>query len=444
VWGAIVIKRFLNSESTRHAIALGLGTAVGQLAVTIASPIWSHLYLPSDFGKYGLLVSYLTTATAATSLRYDLAIPVARSDQESIRLVLLSLFCAIPVALLAGGLCTWFISFKLLGFGRLPEWSAVYVALSLALTSVYSTLRFWHVRNREFSGISSSLVAQGIGRAMTPIGLAPLKPGWLGLLAGELLGRALGIWKLAIPLVPLVREVVAGSSMRHLGELLRYYRQYPLVFLPSSVLDAASGAVAVPLMVALFGVSTGGEFLLAQQIVMAPAAFIAGSLRDVIHSKLIPCARDNPSELTRHVKRTAIKLFLLAAAIYAPVACLAPFVATPIFGHSWASVGPLVSIMCPAAVVIVAVSPISRAMVFSRVPQLKFAADFVKLFLPVAGLIIGAGVGHNTVRWAVTGYAVMTALSYAWYFRIIMYSIREGNQLPLGAFKPSATAISKT
>ena len=62
----------------------------------------------------------------------------------------------------------------------------------------------------------------------------------------------------------------------------------------------------------------------------------------------------------------------------------------------------------------------------------------------MAGLIIGAMVSHDSVRWAVIGYAVMTALSYAWYFRIIMYSIRENNQLPLGIFKPSATVISKT
>ena len=379
--GHDVVKRYLNSASTRHAIALGLGTALGQ-SWRSRWPARSGrgLYDPADFGRYGLMIAYLTTGTAAISLRYDLAIPLARNDDESIRLVLLSLFCAIPVSLCTGGIFLWFTSRGIFGFGRLPSWSTVFVIVSLTLTSIYSTLRFWHVRNSDFSAISTSLVSQGVGHALTPIGLAPLHLGWLGLIAGELLGRTLGIWKLARPLVPLVREVVASTSMRQLGELLRHYRQYPLVFLPSSVLDAASGAVALPLMVALFGVATGGEFLLAQQIIMAPAAFIAGSLRDVIHSKLIPCARDNPSELTRHVKRTAIKLFLLAAAIYLPVACLAPLAAAPIFGRSWASVGPLVSIMCPAAVVMVTVSTISRAMVFSRVPQIKFAADFVSWF----------------------------------------------------------------
>jgi O-antigen/teichoic acid export membrane protein len=442
VIGHDIVKRYLNSASTRHAIALGMGTALGQLAVTIASPIWSRLYEPADFGRYGLMIAYLTTGTAAVSLRYDLAIPLARNDDESIRLVILSLFCAIPVALCAGGIFFWFTSGGIFGFGRLPAWSAAFVMVSLTLTSIYSTLRFWHVRNSDFSAISTSLVSQGVGRALTPIGLAPLHPGWLGLIAGELLGRTLGIWKLAQPLVPLVRGVAANTSMRHLGELLRHYRQYPLVFLPSSVLDAASGVVALPIMVALFGVATGGEFLLAQQIVMAPAAFIGGSLRDVIHSRLVPCARDNPAALIRIVRETALKLLLLATAIYLPLACLAPILAAQIFGRSWATVGPLVSIMCPAAVVMVAVMPISRAMVFSRVPQIKIAADLVKLILPAGGLIVGAEFKHYSLTSSVIGFTVLTGLSYAWYFRVIMYSIRESNQLPLAAYKPLPTAIS--
>lgn len=388
------------------------------------------------------MVSYLTTATAATSLRYDLAIPVARNDEESIRLVLLSILCSIPVSLLAGAICAWFTSFRLFGFGRLPAWSAAFVVLTLALTSIYSTLRFWHVRNAQFGGISGSLVAQGIGRAITPIGLAPFKPGWLGLLAGELLGRTLGIWKLGKPLIPLVRDVAKNTSMRQLSQLLRHYRQYPLVFLPSSVLDAASSAVALPIIVALFGVATAGEFLLAQQIVMAPAAFIGGSLRDVIHSRLVPCATGNPAALTRIVRQTAIKLLLLGTAIYLPLACLAPIVATRIFGPSWGTVGPLVSIMCPAAVVMVAVMPISRAMVFSRVPQIKFLADIVKLILPAGGLIVGAESNHHSLTWSVIGFTVLTAVSYAWYFRVIMYSIRESNQLQLAILEPQPTTIS--
>ena len=437
----IVIKQLLNRESTRHAITLGLGTVLGHLAVTIASPIWSRLYEPADFGRYGLMISYLSTATAAISLRYDLAIPSARNSEESVRLVVLSLFCAIPVSLLAGGIFVWFTRQGFLGFGRLPSWSTAFVILSLALTSIYSTLRFWHVRNSEFGAISVSLVSQGIGRAITPIALAPLKFGWFGLITGELLGRALGIRKLAKPVLPLVRDIFKSTSMRDFGDLLRQYRQYPLVFLPSSVLDAASAVIALPVVVSLFGVSVGGEFLLAQQIVMAPSALISGTLRDIIHSKLIRHAGDNPADLPKLVKRTALRLFLFSSAIYLPLACLAPVLTSSIFGQSWLRVGAFVATLCPAAIVSVAVSPISRAMVFSRIPHIKFAADFAKLLLPVAGMVICARLSSGSVISGLIGYAVMTAVAYAFYFAIVVFSIRINNQLSNGKSQPRTNEI---
>jgi O-antigen/teichoic acid export membrane protein len=441
VYGA-VFKRYVNSDSTRHALALGLGTALGQLAVTLASPIWSRLYEPAQFGKYGLMVSYLSAATAAISFRYDMAIPLARNPDESIRLVLLALFCAIPMSLLSGGVFFWLTYHGVFGFGRLPPWSAVFVIASIALTSCYSTLRFWHVRNSDFSAIGASMVTQGIGRALTPIALAPFNLGWLGLLGGELLGRTLGIRKLARPLLPLVGRIAKNTSTRHFGRLIRRYRQYPLVFLPSSILDAASGAAPLPVVVALYGVTTGGEFLLAQQIVIAPAAFICGSLRDVIHSRLIRCAQGDPAELSKFLGRTALRLFLLASAAYLPLACLAPYLAIPIFGHSWPRVGSFVAILCPAAVFTVAVSPISRAMVLSRIPQIKFAADLAKLLLPVGGLIVGTKLGDHSITVALIWFAVMTAVSYTAYYAIVMFSIRVDKRLPFDRPRTRITASS--
>ena len=417
-------------------LALGMGTMLGQLAAALASPIWSRLYEPSDFGRYGLLISYLNIATVAVSFRYDLAIPAARDPDESIRLVLVSLFCALPMSLVSGLIFAWLTTEKLFGFGRLPSSAAILVVLLVVLTGVYSTLRFWHVGVAGFRAISTGLVAQGVGRALTPIALAPIGCGWLGLLAGELVGRALAIRRLARPLIPLVGEVVRKTSIRQLAELLKQYRQYPLVFLPSSILDSAAAAIAVPLVVSLFGISVGGKFLLAQQIITAPAALIGASLRDVIHAKLIPTARENPAELPKLVRRAALRLLLLATVVYLPVACLAPLLAVPVFGSAWEGVGGFLSILCPAAVVSVAVSPVSRAMVLSRIPQIKFLADFIKLILPALGLIIGATWSGQSLRSALIWYAAMTAVSYALYFAIVMFSIRVDKQLPMAKLKP--------
>ena len=75
-------------------------------------------------------------------------------------------------------------------------------------------------------------------------------------------------------------------------------------------------------------------------------------------------------------------------------------------------------------------------MVLSRMPQIKFLADFIKLILPALGLIIGATWSGQSLRSALRWYAGMTAMSYALYFAIVMFSIRVDKQLPMAKLKP--------
>jgi lipopolysaccharide exporter len=424
-----MFRSVLKSQGLRQAFALGTGTAIGQGVVVIASPIWSRLYDPADFGRYGLILSFLSTATVAVNLRYDMAIPLARDQDEAVRLTLLALICTIPVSMAAGAIFVLLTARGVLGFGAIAPWSAVFVVLSLVLTGTFSALRYFHVRNSNFGGISAALIGQGFGRALTPIFLSPFKWGWVGLLTGELIGRSLGISGLAKTVLQLASSVAERTTKAKLRDLIRVYHRYPLVFLPSSILDAASAALPVPIIVGLFGVSSGGEFLLAQQIVLAPAALISGSLGDVFHARLVPGARRDPTDLPKLVWRTAFRLMILASVVYTPVACLAPFLSAPIFGAPWSRVGGLVAILSPATIIMVSVSPITRAMFQSKIPQIKLVADLIKLGLPALGLIGGFQLG-GTLTKSIVCYSLMVSVSYAAYFAIVLVSIRVSNQLP--------------
>jgi O-antigen/teichoic acid export membrane protein len=432
-----VIRRYIKSERIRQAIALGGGTALGQIAVILATPIWSRIYDPSDFGLYGLILSFLSTAVVAASLRYDMAIPMARNNDEGLRLLLLALFCTIPVSIFSGVVFLLLVLRRLWGFGAVEAWSAMFVVVSVMLTSMFSALRYWHVRNSNFGGISTALIAQGAGRALTPILLTPLKWGWVALLSGEIVGRSLGIRRLASSVLPQLSSIAHRTTRKDLVDLLKAFRQYPLVFLPSSVLDAASGAIVVPVIVALYGVSAGGQFLLAQQVVMAPSAFICASLGDVFHAQLVPSTRGKTGDLAKLIWRTAVRLLLFAATIYLPIALLAPFVAVPIFGRSWSNVGQFVVILAPATVITIAVNPISRAMLVSRIPQTKLIADAAKLALPVLGLLAGFHYANGSITASLILYSLMVSISYLIYFAIILYSVSVKNQLPMESAHPN-------
>jgi O-antigen/teichoic acid export membrane protein len=420
----------LKSQGIRQVFALGTGTAIGQAAVAAASPIWSRLYDPVAFGRYGLVLSFLSAATVAVSLRFDFAIPVAQDEDEALDLALLAMVCGIPVSLLAGVIFSFFSLRGLFGFGAISPLFAILIVLALLLAGSFSTLRYWHVRRSGFREISTSLMAQGLARALAPILLSPLNWGWFGLMSGELAGRSFGIRSLGRGVISQIARLARRVTISRLVDLSRKYRQYPLVFFPSSMLDALSGAVIIPVVVGIYGLSAGGEFLLAQQIVSTPSALICSSLGDVFHAQLNPGAGRNPAYLPQFVLRTAFRVLVVASVVYIPVACVAPFVAVPIFGAPWSRVGQFIAILAPSTIVATMVNPISRAILVSKIPQIKLLADVVKLVLPVLALIGAAHLPEASLTKSLMLYSGMVGVSYLIYLGVILISVRPSNQIP--------------
>lgn len=418
---------FRKSEFGRSVLKLGTGTAIGQGLVLLASPIWSRLYEPADLARLGLFLSFINTATVAVALRYDLAIPLGKKNDDALTLLLLSLVLIGPVAVLCGIFLAMLSANDLLGFGELPVEAAFIAAGLLMATGVFTALRYWHVGAGNFGQISRSLVLQGVGRAVVPILLAPLKLGWIGLIAGEVAGRTFGTRKLLNPVLPALQIARTLPLRPRIKECAWRYRRFPLIFLPSSVLDAVSAAVALPLFVMLHGLAIGGNFMLAQQVVAAPAALLCASLADVYHQRIVAVAREAPAAVVPMLLRSGGRLLALSMVVLLPVAAFAPFVAGWVFGPQWSESGLLVAVLAPSTAISIAASSLSRALVLTRIPQLKLIADVLKLVLPAAGMIVGYDIGE-TVTSSAIGFSIMFGVSYALYFLVILYAVRPAYQ----------------
>ena len=79
-----------------------------------------------------------------------------------------------------------------LGFGALPWSSLVWVAVLLLVMQLFLSLRYWHMRAERFGLLGRAAVVQNVGRAAFPMAVVVVAPGWLGLVAGESLGRVFG------------------------------------------------------------------------------------------------------------------------------------------------------------------------------------------------------------------------------------------------------------
>src|SRR5258708_29582360 len=63
------------------------GSAVGQLASVLLSPILTRLYSPQQLGILSVYTAILAILVVVASLRYELALPLVASEEEAINLM---------------------------------------------------------------------------------------------------------------------------------------------------------------------------------------------------------------------------------------------------------------------------------------------------------------------------------------------------------------------
>ena len=422
------LKSLRNSPFITNVVKLAGGSAIGQALVMLSMPLVTRLYSPADMGIFGVFMSFISFASVGVALRYDLAIVAARDKFEADVLLITSIALAVPCVFIASFVLFGMIRFNILGYGLLPDWSALAMLVALLATGVFSSLRLWYVGRQKFGEISMALVSQGAGRAILPVILGWLSSGWTGMLGGEILGRLLGVVRLARGAWPEARITFATLDSKDGVNVLRRYWKYPAVFLPSSMIDALATSLPLPIISSLYGVGAAGQYFLVARLASVPAALISAGVADVFHAKIAETARTDKSLVHRTLKSAIQKLTVVSLGIYLPVALISPFVFSIVFGESWQQAGTLMAIQSLACITGLVVSPLSRALAISRYPELKFLPDIVRLVAPVSSLWVCHYFGMTFLLTMVV-FAVLTAISEIFYMSIIWYATADHRQL---------------
>lgn len=404
-----------------HVFNLGGGTAIGQLVVILTTPIITRMYTPAEMGIFSLLVAFVGFVSVGTGLRYELAIVSSHDDKEAAFLTWVSFLTSVPAAILCGLVLLGMIRFNILSYSGLPLWSAPIVGLLLIFTQLFMSLRYWYVRQMNFSTIAKSMISQGFGRALVPLAAGLMGVGWVGLLMGEVAGRVLGIYRMLLAALPSLISIIRQSSWGDFTYTLKKYRKYPCVVLPSSLIDALASTLPLPVVSYLFGVEKAGLFFLVMRFATLPAAFISASIADVFHARVSEDYRNNPELLRPFLISTASKLFKIGLIVYVPLAAISPFLFGTIFGEKWAMAGIVMSITAPLALFSLVVSPVSRLLLVVDRTEIKLLADFICLVFPLLGLTITHHYNGNFL-FSMAIFSFMHIIANIFYFFIIWFS----------------------
>lgn len=411
-------------EFVRGAAAIAGATGAAQLIVIVASPIITRLYTPVEYGAYAVVGVFLTLLLAVASLRYELAIPLPRTDEHAAAVVGLCavITTAISVALLP---VAWLAGPAILAATGAVALSpyVLLVPFGVAAGAYFQALTSWMLRLKAFREIAAVRITQSAVVVAFQIGLGLVRAGALGLLIGSIGGSVAAVARLAFVTwrrsEPAFRSVKAQDVRDAAGR----FRRFPIFSSPSIVINLLGLEAPLLWIVAAYGADTGGQFALAQRVVALPVAVLAAAVGQVYFAEAARVARDRPGSIAGLFGKTTRSLVLISAVPFVLGAIAAPWLFPVIFGEAWRTAGVFVAVLAPMYFLMFVTWPTGGTLDVLERQDLHLLRELGRLVL-VGGVIVIATALHLPALQAVIALALAGSATNVLYGFVSWWAIR--------------------
>ncbi len=399
------IKKLFSNDFFRAMVILTSGTAFAQALNIIALPLITRLFSPQEFGAFAIFVTLFSIVGGIASLRYEIAIPLAISDDEAANVFGIALICALVTSTVIFIIITLFGS-KIAYLINSPQLNPYLWLLPITVLagSVYSIFHYWAIRKKYFSQIASSTIDQSIIGVSVQILLGLLGFGIIGLLLGHTAKVGAGSFRIAKKMMSDSRDAIKQITPKELLKVARVYDRYPKYSTFDVLANSVSIQAPIIFIAAKAGIVEVGLLALAMKVMQTPLTLIGSSVGKVYYSQAV---EENSKG---HLDALTIKvLSMLAKVGVGPIiflGILSPSAVGFVFGDEWTRAGELIRWMTPWFVMQFLSSPISMSLHIIGRQKTLLGLTIFGLAIRVA-FIFGAlsffGVNSLSESYAISG-----------------------------------------
>jgi O-antigen/teichoic acid export membrane protein len=410
------LRRILpKNKFARSVSVLVGGTAGSQAIMVLVLPFLTRLYTPDDFAVLAIYTSIFGILVSVACLRFEIAIPLPKTDAVAINLLALAL--CFPLIITCS---TWLlITFaggefaRLLGQEKAGEYFWL-IPLGIWLAGSYRALQYWSMRTSNFTLVAKTKFTESLGCAGMQLlfGISGIAP--LGLLLGLVLRFSAGIIALGCDLLTKHLAVVKTISLQGMRSAFREYHRFPKYSTFEALANSAGVQLPVLLIASVVVGPEVGFLALATRAMAAPMGLIGKAVSQVYLTTAPDHYRNgllgkHTAEVIGGLCKTGVGPLLFAG-------ITAPYLFPIIFGVEWTRAGEIVTWMTPWFVMQFLVSPVS--MTLHVAGQQRTA-----LVLQIAGFVLRAGaVVCATLMfesYIVETYAITGFLFYSLYLFVV-------------------------
>ncbi|HYI71982.1 MAG TPA: oligosaccharide flippase family protein [Skermanella sp.] len=324
----------------KNVAVLASGTALAQVLTVLAYPILMRLYNPDDFGLFALFGALNMTFVAIASGRYELAIVLAKTEEEAANILALTLGIVAAISV-ASGFAVWAFGdplLELLGYQELHGllW---FLPLMILTTTAAQVLAVWATRQQAYKRLSLSTISRSVGVAAAQVAAGLVGMGVDGLVLGMIFGTVVGAiiiaWQLIRYDLPSLRLVINRAAMKRLA---KQHLDFPLYSMPQALLSTTTVTVPSILLTALFSPHVAGLYWFTYRLFEMPITLLGDATRRVFYQRAAELYHKG-EDLTDIFIRTTGGLTAMVALPVIVMFAAGPWIYAVAFGEMWREAG---------------------------------------------------------------------------------------------------------
>lgn len=380
-------------------------TILAQVINVFSLPILTRIYTVQDFEDFGVFVASIAILSSVSSLRFNIAIPLARDNKDLNVLTHLSLLFAVMISAFLIGLY-WFFKNSMPTISYVKyEWFVPAAILGALGLSVYTVCVAVASYSKEFVIISKSKVIRSLAANAAQIGL-----GFFSLGGGLLVGYLVLCWGGVV----IFFRSFAKSNISVLNipksEIKKTFFEkieYPVYSVPEILFFNLGSNLPIIIIAAFTQNAEAGVFFLALKLISIPMLFLGQSI-STVYMSYAP-KEETPEGLLRLTKDTVKKLFYFAGIPLVLIGISAPFYTTFIFGSDWTQVGYYVAWLAIGSMFQLLSSPLTISLHIMKKIKLAMIIQLILLFVKLVPLSVAL---HYGSKFYLEIFAVSNVFAY--------------------------------
>lgn len=395
-------------------------TILAQAITILALPILTRIYTTQDFEDFGIFTAFILILSSVISLRFNIAIPLAKDNKEMFALTYLSLFCTVMISVIL--ICIYLLISNYLSiFANIKnEWLIPAIVLGSLGISVYNVFVGLSQYSKDFVIISKSKIARSLTSNLVQITIGLSSYG-----GGLIVGYLVLCWTGVLVFFKSFKKVISSvlSTPKPLIKKTFYKKIDYVTYSVPEILFFSLGAYLPIILIAAFTQNAeAGFFFLAFKFVAIPMLFLGQSI-SAVYTAYAP-KQKTLDELFRLTKDTVTKLFYFAGIPFILIGISAPFYSAFIFGSDWAQVGYYIGWLTIGSILQLISSPVAISLHITKKIRLAMIIQLVLLFVKIVPLYIAL---HYEFKFYLEVFAISNTFAYLMFLILIFLNLKKNS-----------------